>query len=40
MSLVREDLCILCGQEFVYTDDQINGEVLPPLPNMLGYGKA
>ena len=28
-NLRRDDHCILCAQRFHYTDDAINGEVLP-----------
>lgn len=28
--LMRDDLCVRCGQRFHYTDTMIGGELLPP----------
>ena len=36
VKLLRIDHCTMCGQRFVYTDDEIDGVPLhPPLPELL-----
>jgi uncharacterized protein (DUF983 family) len=29
--LTRQDVCLRCGQRFFYVDEEIGGEVLPPI---------